>query len=45
MQLNDFCNYMKVLCNSIIYILNYQFQNPIKQIIYYYNTQKIVEKL
>lgn len=41
-QLGDFCNYIKVLCNSVIYIFNYPFQNPIRQITYHHNTQKAV---
>lgn len=42
---DNFSNYMKVLCNNAIYIPNYQFLNPIRQIIYFCNTQKIVEKV
>lgn len=45
MPLGNFCNYMKVLYNSIIYIFDYLFQNVIGQVICYYNTQKIIGKL
>lgn len=42
--LGNLYNYMKVLYNSIICILDYLFQNIIRQVLYYYNTLKIIRK-